>query len=109
MIESAATVVAAVVHLGHVLGHAIVAEGVETAEQAETLRRLGCDFVQGFYFAPPLAEAHAQLLAEGSETFAPFRPSGDKLRAAWPRVSWGGSAFGEYVDSPLSICMGKDL
>jgi EAL domain-containing protein (putative c-di-GMP-specific phosphodiesterase class I) len=31
-----------------------VAEGVETAEQVEVVKRLGCDEMQGFYFSKPL-------------------------------------------------------
>jgi len=31
----------------------IVAEGVETAEEATVLRDLGCDLLQGYYFARP--------------------------------------------------------
>jgi diguanylate cyclase (GGDEF)-like protein len=33
---------------------ACVAEGVETRAQLDTLRRLGCDFIQGYYFAKPM-------------------------------------------------------
>ena len=33
----------------------MVAEGIETYEQAIELRRLGCDLGQGYYFARPLA------------------------------------------------------
>ncbi|TQV61560.1 MAG: EAL domain-containing protein [Halothiobacillaceae bacterium] len=36
------------------LGFATLAEGVEHAEQAEALTRLGCDYVQGYHFARPL-------------------------------------------------------
>lgn len=32
----------------------IVVEGVETREMAERLKRLGCDYLQGFYYAKPL-------------------------------------------------------
>jgi diguanylate cyclase (GGDEF)-like protein/PAS domain S-box-containing protein len=48
-------IVSAVVALGHAMGLAVVAEGVETAEQAALVRRLGCDEMQGYHFAAPLA------------------------------------------------------
>ncbi len=43
-----------IVELGHSLGLEIVAEGIENAEQAETLERFGCELAQGFHFARPL-------------------------------------------------------
>lgn len=46
-----------IIRMGHDLGWTVLAEGVETSGQAEILRRLGCDEVQGFYFARPMAEA----------------------------------------------------
>ena len=36
------------------LGHAVVAEGVETTTQAEMLRLLGCGYAQGFLWSAPL-------------------------------------------------------
>ena len=46
--------VRAIVAMGQSLQLKLVAEGVETAEQAAYLQQLGCDFMQGFYFARPL-------------------------------------------------------
>ena len=39
----------------HSLGLTAVAEGVETLEQAQTLREMGFELAQGFYFARPVA------------------------------------------------------
>jgi diguanylate cyclase (GGDEF)-like protein/PAS domain S-box-containing protein len=47
-------ITAAVLSLGRSLGKAVVAEGVETVEQARFLRAGGCDQVQGFLFARPM-------------------------------------------------------
>jgi diguanylate cyclase (GGDEF)-like protein/PAS domain S-box-containing protein len=45
---------AAVVAMASALGLPVVAEGVETEDQATQLRDLGCDLAQGFYFARPV-------------------------------------------------------
>jgi EAL domain-containing protein (putative c-di-GMP-specific phosphodiesterase class I) len=60
-------IVQAIVALGHALGLAIVAEGVETAGELEAIRSVGCDLVQGFLYAPalPAAELEALLAAGG--------------------------------------------
>jgi EAL domain-containing protein (putative c-di-GMP-specific phosphodiesterase class I) len=43
----------AVIRLAHALGMITVAEGVETEEQLELLRTLGCDLVQGYHVGCP--------------------------------------------------------
>lgn len=48
-----ATIVEAAISLGHKLGLGIVAEGVETADQLDFLRGVGCDVGQGYYFGHP--------------------------------------------------------
>ena len=50
-------IVRAVTGLGAALGMATTAEGVESAEQLECLRREGCTEVQGFLFSKPLSPA----------------------------------------------------
>lgn len=56
-------ITSAVIAMGHSLGLQVVAEGVETAEQLEFLRRYGCDEIQGYWLARPLeAEACVDFL-----------------------------------------------
>jgi diguanylate cyclase (GGDEF)-like protein len=60
------TIVSSIVQLAHGLGMTVVAEGVETAEQHETLATLGADACQGFYFARAMpAGAIDTLIAHG--------------------------------------------
>ena len=57
-------IVATIIALAHHLGMQVVAEGVETAEQAAHLRSLRCQYGQGYYFARPLSpEDTARRLA----------------------------------------------
>lgn len=46
-------VVSAIINLAHAHGMSVTAEGVETAEQAEMLRAMGCDRGQGWHFGRP--------------------------------------------------------
>jgi diguanylate cyclase (GGDEF)-like protein len=56
-------IVETIVNLGRGLGLQVLAEGVETEGQADFLRRIGCDAMQGYYFGRPMdaAEAGAHL------------------------------------------------
>ncbi len=59
-------IVRTVLSLARALGMRTTAEGVETAEISQVLRRLGCSVGQGYYFARPMAEddAYAFLCAD---------------------------------------------
>jgi diguanylate cyclase (GGDEF)-like protein/PAS domain S-box-containing protein len=57
-------IVAAVVGMGRALKLSVVAEGIETPEQAEALRELGCDIGQGFLYAKPLPADEMVELAQ---------------------------------------------
>ena len=52
--EGALAVTQAIVGMAQSLGLHIVAEGMETAEQARILIKLGCHELQGFYFSSPV-------------------------------------------------------
>jgi len=52
--DDARAIVSATINMAHSLRLKVVAEGVETAEQVEQLRALGCDFMQGYHFSRPL-------------------------------------------------------
>jgi len=59
-------IVTSIIALAHNLKLAVIAEGVETGEQLDYLRRHGCDEMQGYYFSKPLpATQFEQLLIEG--------------------------------------------
>ncbi len=58
-------IVEAIIGMAKTLGLATVAEGVETAEQRDELRALGCTFGQGYLFARPLAPKDLELTVDG--------------------------------------------
>jgi len=61
----AEVIVEAIISLAHSLGLEVVGEGVESAEQLESLRSMGCDLVQGYHLAKPLPpEDVPKFLAE---------------------------------------------
>ena len=51
-----------IIGLGHGLGLAVLAEGVETADQLTVLRELGCDHYQGYYASRPVPSAEFEVL-----------------------------------------------
>ncbi|GLR11682.1 hypothetical protein GCM10007907_04720 [Chitinimonas prasina] len=60
-----ASVTRAIISMAHSLGIAVIAEGVETAEQLGFLLQAGCSQIQGYYYSPPLpANSCVQLLAD---------------------------------------------
>lgn len=52
---ASATMIRAMISMAHALGLRTVAEGIESAELADTLSGLQCDRLQGFFIAPPMA------------------------------------------------------
>jgi EAL domain-containing protein (putative c-di-GMP-specific phosphodiesterase class I) len=83
--SDAASIVKAIISLAHGLRLKVVAEGVETAEQLQQLRELGCDQFQGFYrsaavlpdeiekFVQPDIEADERIFIDTHSKLAVFR------------------------------------
>ena len=75
----AAAVVNAIIAMGHHLGLEVIAEGVETEEQASYLRAKGCDLLQGYHLS--------RVLPAASLTDYLRRPAGDEpASSARPRL-----------------------
>ncbi|WP_331344872.1 putative bifunctional diguanylate cyclase/phosphodiesterase [Cellvibrio sp. UBA7661] len=53
--------VSAMITLAHNLGKLVVAEGVETKEEKEWLKEMGCDLMQGYYFSAP--KSYAEIVS----------------------------------------------
>jgi diguanylate cyclase (GGDEF)-like protein len=63
-----AAITRAIVAMAHSFGMSVIAEGVETLEQLDFLRKLGCEEFQGYLFSKPVPAAQAQAC------FAGFKP-----------------------------------
>jgi EAL domain-containing protein (putative c-di-GMP-specific phosphodiesterase class I) len=63
--SSDASLIESIVNMTHNLGMLVTAEGVETEVQLETLRRAGCDRVQGFLLSKPVTRESAEELLRG--------------------------------------------
>jgi diguanylate cyclase (GGDEF)-like protein/PAS domain S-box-containing protein len=57
--NDSADIVKAIVEMAHSLRLRVIAEGVETEEQMDQLRQLGCNYLQGFLFSRPVSAAVA--------------------------------------------------
>ncbi|SON53694.1 Bacteriophytochrome cph2 [Hartmannibacter diazotrophicus] len=97
--ENARLIARTVVDLANSMGKAIVAEGVETAAQAEFLIRCGCGELQGYLLGKPLPISEAIEARQASfEDLLAFRGRDEiddqveKLRRAWSKMTRTGEA-----------------
>jgi diguanylate cyclase (GGDEF)-like protein len=75
-----ASIVRAIVSLAHSLRLKVVAEGVESSEQLEFLKTLGCDQYQGFHFSPALPPAQFEALVRSERDAGPELSESDAER-----------------------------
>ncbi|MFR9235449.1 MAG: EAL domain-containing protein, partial [Eisenbergiella massiliensis] len=77
----------------------VVAEGVETREQLERLREIGCDYVQGYYFARPMPCGEFEALLRKERTTVDEEEAQAKERPwveQWARVILVADEDAEY-------------
>ena len=87
----------------------VVAEGVETAEQMFTLKSMGCDIIQGYYFSKPIpAEAFEKLLEGQTSVRSMPETVGKPRRIAHDRHTYGAMhdpQTGLYNNSAFDILL----
>ena len=75
-------IVAAIVAMAHALGLLVIAEGVETTDQLQRLRALGCEMVQGYLFSPPVPSDDLAALGSVLRPRAQDDPSSSSTRTS---------------------------
>ena len=60
--KSSKQYVSAIISMGHIMGFDVISEGVEEDAQIETLKEIGCDFIQGYIWGRPLPQEEAEKL-----------------------------------------------
>jgi diguanylate cyclase (GGDEF)-like protein len=70
-------IVTATIAISRALGKKVIAEGIETDAQLELLRKMGCDYAQGYVVAPPMAP----------EAFVDFMRAADRVAARPVRLA----------------------
>ena len=69
-------ILASVVRMAKWLRMPVIAEGVETSEQVAFLQSIGCEFVQGYYFAKPMPPEEYEMLAFSAFNFREAKEQG---------------------------------
>ncbi|HCI73401.1 MAG TPA: GGDEF-domain containing protein [Lachnospiraceae bacterium] len=58
--DSSRKYVASIISIGHIMNFKVISEGVEESDQLDTLRSIGCDYIQGFIWGRPLPPQEAE-------------------------------------------------
>lgn len=114
--EKGGTILSSMVRMAKWLGMPVIAEGVEHLEQADFLKSIGCEYIQGYLYSRPLPEEqYVELLGKSSVgTKIPQVKLNEKLNANsfWDPKSQetlifsnyvGGAAIFEYQDGKIEL------
>lgn len=64
MSASSRKYVAMIISIGHTLNLKVISEGVETSDQIDVLKQIGCDYIQGYVWGNPMPPEEAKKLLE---------------------------------------------
>ena len=105
-------IISSIIRMANWLGTPVIAEGVETPEQAEYLKSIGCIYIQGFLFSKPVPEnEYVNMLRNiKSDVLAPGMKLIDKLDAEkfWSPESFETLVFNNFVGGAAVISFKDD-
>lgn len=105
-------IISSIIRMVNWLGTPVIAEGVETPEQAEYLKSIGCIYIQGFLFSKPIPEnEYVNMLRNlKSGVLAPGMKLIDKLDAEkfWSPESFETLVFNNFVGGAAVISFKDD-
>lgn len=105
-------IISSIIRMANWLGTPVIAEGVETPEQAEYLKSIGCIYIQGFLFSKPVPEnEYVNMLRNlKSGVLAPGMKLIDKLDAEkfWSPESFETLVFNNFVGGAAVISFKDD-
>jgi EAL domain-containing protein (putative c-di-GMP-specific phosphodiesterase class I) len=84
-------IVHTIISLADNLGMDVVAEGIETVEQADELKSLGCQYAQGYFFSKPISKGSVEALLNsamrGTDKCGTMTELSTRFRAAQPALT----------------------
>lgn len=83
----AENILASVVRMAKWLNMPVIAEGVDSKEQVDFLRGVGCEYIQGYYFAKPMPVKEYEELISKQEVFQERETSGFNGNGLWSSSS----------------------
>ena len=83
----AENILASVVRMAKWLNMPVVAEGVDKKEQVDFLRGVGCDYIQGFYYAKPMPAEEYEKLIASQQVFEDKNSENENGGSGWNAAS----------------------
>ena len=100
--QRAEIILSSIITMGHDLGRAVVAEGIESQEQLNRLGELGCDYGQGFFIGKPITSRQVNDALAG----LPYAFSAERTAISW---LWERSQKDPPPEPRLRPMTGRDI